>query len=559
MSTSAGCLPHSSDGPYVSEISFEHIPGQSKLFIDFQNGAASATVLYPIAGAVDQIAANCPNVIDHYSTDRDRLVDELLIQNDRFGNSNATRDNLELLRRSDTVAVLTGQQAGLFTGPIFTIYKALSAIKLADRLRQLGQNAVPVFWIASEDHDIDEVRWSGSVDSHGILSKTEIEIDDSLRGFPVGEIAFGSDVEIAIDRFTDSLGDASFRDEVAGEMKRLFQASDTFSRSFGKAIAKLLDGYGLIIVDPMSNELRRLSAPIVGNVIRNSDDILDSVLARNDLLRSLGYHTQIEIDESYFPLFRFDDEGKRRTIRKIGNNEFKEKDTNHRFTRAELVVEAESLPERFSPSVIFRPVLQDFLFPTACYVGGAAEVSYFAQVAAVYLVLGRPITPVMHRASVTLIGSREKKLLGKLGIEFADLFATPDELRQRLADLGSDRDIALLFADVEERINSELNRLDQRLTDFDVTLAASLARRRRRMIYHIAELRKKALIESGKRSDLLGRRLDALYHSLLPNNELQERFLNVYSLIARYGVGVLDRIYDAIKVESKGHLLVEVE
>lgn len=559
MSTSAGCMPHNHEGIFVRELSFDRIPGQSALFRDIQNGEASAAQFYPAANDLADLISNSSVVLQNYKTDRRLLVDELSRQNEEFGSSAATLANLDKLVDPDTVAIITGQQAGLFTGPVYTIYKALSVIKIAAELDRRGQKAVPIFWIASEDHDIDEVSWAGTSDGHGNVRRVDLDINESIRGLPVGKIPLSSGIGRAIEELISSIDNTPNRDAVASELREIWKSDVTFATAFGRSLSRLLGDRGLIIVDPMSDVLRQMSSSTFADAIERSDEIIASVIEQNEKLIQSGYHTQVEIDSSYFPLFRFDDVGKRRTIRKIGDDEFREKDGDRRFTRTELSTEARSEPTRFSPGVLLRPVIQDVLFPTACYIGGAAEVSYFAQNAGVYRALDRPRTPVMHRSSISLIGGRHQKQLDKLGITFEDLFSPADELRQRLTELGSDRDLANLFAGVEERINGELNRLDQRLADFDVTLAASLARRRQRMIYHIAELRRKSLIESGRRSDLLGDRLDALYSEILPNGGLQERYINIYPLIARFGSDLIEQIYGAIDISSKGHLVFNLE
>jgi uncharacterized protein YllA (UPF0747 family) len=200
--------------------------------------------------------------------------------------------------------------------------------------------------------------------------------------------------------------------------------------------------------------------------------------------------------------------------------------------------------------------VQDFILPTVCYFGGAAEIAYFAQSSEVYRVLGRPATPIFHRQSFTVVESKHSKTLSRYDLDFGDLFKGIESILPRIVEDYLNRDLAGLFAKVEEEINIELNRLDQALTPFDTTLAESLANRRRKILYHIGALRHKFHNAQMRKDEVIQHQLSSLFAALLPNRHLQERSLNVTYFINRYGPQFVDWMYSAVDLDDKGHRLI---
>ncbi|MGB5013754.1 MAG: bacillithiol biosynthesis BshC, partial [Pyrinomonadaceae bacterium] len=252
------------------------------------------------------------------------------------------------------------------------------------------------------------------------------------------------------------------------------------------------------------------------------------------------------------------DQGVRSAIRRTGDGDYRSKADKREFTTPEMLEIAASEPERFSPGVMLRPVVQDYLFPTICYFGGGAEIAYFGQNSAVYETLGRPVTPVLHRQSFTVIEPRHERILNDLDLDFTDLFAGIDSLLPSLIEKHISPDTAKLFADVEERMNIELDRLDRSLTALDVTLAANLAKRKRKMIYHIDALRKKAYRAELRKSEMINGRIGAAFSSIYPNGHLQERSINIVTYLNKYGPNFVDWLYDSIDLDDRGHRLIHL-
>ena len=540
----------------VESVPFSDIPGQSRLFLRYLADPLSLKIYYPNAVAShQQLADLVPQVLDSYTVDRDPLCGALSRMNAE--GSDRTRANIELLRSRDTVAVVTGQQAGLFSGPLYTIYKALTAVRLSECLRERGRNAVPVFWAATEDHDFDEISSVNVIDSEGRLRAVKTAAPPGESGFPVGKINFDASISDSIEEVFALLPHTQFSNDIRDLITETYTEGRTFGSAFTSLIGRLFAGHGLIVVDPLDGELKRLAAPIYGEAVRRSTEINGALLERNAPLRAEGYEPQVLVEQDYFPLFWHSDDGRRLALRKI-DGEIAAPAERRKFSVDELVEAAAREPERFSPGVMLRPVVQDYLFPTVCYFGGGAEIAYFAQNSEVYRTLGRPVTPILHRQSFTVIEPKHVRTMKEYAIEFADLLGSRDDLAERIVREIVDPANSRLFPDAEEKINVELNRLDRHLSDIDPTLARNLATRRRKIIYHIGALNKKFHRARLEKDGIASRRLSSLFDSLYPQEQLQERALNVIPFLNKHGRYFLDWVYRSIDLDDRGHRIMRL-
>jgi bacillithiol biosynthesis cysteine-adding enzyme BshC len=541
----------------ISDLPFAQIPAQSRLFLEYQTDPLSLKRFYPNAVASpSDIARFAPEVLANYKTDRTALCDALTEINNKAGAGEKTLANIELLRQSTTVAVLTGQQAGLFTGPLYTIYKAMSAIKLAHELRLQGTTAVPVFWAATEDHDLEEVSRTYLLANDGGLIESDYVADDRFNGLPVGDVKLDDSVFRLIDEIFSELSDTAFSADLKTQLMDAWKAGSGFGEAFIKSLAKVFADLGLIFIDPMHSEIKQLASPIYVSAIERADEMVSAIRDRDRVLVAEGFHSQVLVEEDYFPLFWHDDEGKRRSLRKTGDGVYRTKETRLELTRDDLIEFAANEPQRLSPGVMLRPVVQDYLLPTVCYFGGAAEIAYFAQNSEAYRVLERPVTPIHHRQSFTIVEHKHRRVLDKFGLELSDLFAGIEEVSLDIAQASSEASRS--FDEAEEKINAELDRIASQVTEIDATVAANFAKRRRKMIYHIGATRKKTLLAQMRNDEVASRQLAGLFTSLLPNGGLQERSLNVFTFLNKFGPNFIDWLYEAIDLEDKDHRIVDL-
>lgn len=549
----------SNAGSPISRIPFSAFPNQSRLFLAYLRDPGSLTRFYPNAvSSPSGVDAFASVVLSNYLVDRSELCDALAEINSEIGAGPETLANIELLRESDTVAVLTGQQAGIFAGPLYTIYKALSAVRMAESLNARNVKAVPVFWAATEDHDFEEVSTAWFLNGSGELMHEEYVPRGDVGDVPVGKVEVDVGIVEVLEDLFSNLPETAQSVEVRDQMATAWKEGASFGHAFTQTLAGLLRDYGVVFVDPLNGRLKTLAAPIYVDAVRRSDEIVNAVIARGRELEGDGYHTQVEVKADYFPLFWHDDLGRRLSLRKIGDDRFRAKGLGREFDRAALELAAGTEPNRFSPGVMLRPVVQDYLLPTICYFGGAAEIAYFAQNSEVSRVLDRPVTPIFHRQSFTLVESRHRKVLRKFDLEIPDLFVGVEQTLLDVATRHIPGGSAELFAMVEEAVNIELDKLDKRLSSIDPTLAASLGKRRRKIVYHIAALQKKTLLAEVRSHETVERQISSLFASLLPNGELQERSLNVFSFINKYGIRLIDIIYKSVDLEDKSHRVIDL-
>ena len=541
----------------TESLPFSEVPHQSKLFIDYQNNPLELKKYYPLAvESHTQISQRIPEVLENYKADRNMLCDVLEEMNKSCKASEKTLENIKLLRDEDCVAVVSGQQAGLFTGPLYTIYKALSAVKMTECLTARGFKAVPVFWIATEDHDFEEVSKVSVINSNGELVEIKNEPKRCYENLPVGYVNLDDSIKPTIGELFDELPHTEFTDELRNLVEKTWKSGVDYGDAFARLLTDFLGKYGLIVLCPLDVRLKKLATPVYVDAIRKSDEIVSALRERSKELENAGYHAQVLVTEDYFPLFWQSKDRTRHSLKKSTSGTFKTKDIEREFTLEELAEIASQEPQRFSPSVVLRSVVQDFLLPTICYFGGAAEIAYFAQSAEVYRILERPVTPIFHRQSFTIVESKHAKTLKKYNLKLKDLFVGIENLTPQIVEKYLNRETGEMFAEVDGNINAELNRLDQKLSEIEPTLAESLAHRRRKIAYHISNLRTKFHNAQMRKDKIISHRIETALNSLVPNKHLQERTLNANSFINLHGLYLIDWIYQAIDLDDKEHRII---
>ena len=546
-------------GLNVETLPFEEIPHQTRLFIDYLRDPLPLRQFYPSAVRYHhELAQRVPEVLSAYRIDRDRVCDALEAMNRRWGAGQPTLDNIQLLRESDCIAVVSGQQAGLFTGPLYTIYKALSAVKLAGCLRQRDTKAVPVFWIASEDHDFAEVAKAELIGRDCQLKNVEVTAALHREGQPVGHVVVDDSIHAVVHQLFELLPNSEFAADMKALVKDAWQPGRGYAECFARMMTLLLGRYGLIFLDPLDPELKKLAAPLYSEAAQRAPEIAAALEKRSSALESAGYHAQVLATSNSFPLFLHDEQGARHAVARVENGKYKTKDNDREYTAEELAALAQEKPERFSPNVTLRAVVQDYLLPTIAYYGGAAEIAYFAQTAEVYRVLERPATPILPRSSLTMIERHTGRTLERYGLTLKDFFEGLEPVIKRVVEEHLGANTAKLFGNAEENVNHELDRLRQDLESIDPTLASALETGRKKINYQLEGLRTRFVRAQMERDEAVHRQLQRAFDQLYPNKDLQERHINITSLLARHGTYVIEWIFNAINLGSSEHQIVKL-
>ncbi len=540
----------------VEKLSFGHVPHQTQLFLDYLRDPLALRRFYPSAVRFHhELPARAGEVLAGYQTDRRTLCDALEQMNRKWGAAEPTLANLARLREPDCVAVVSGQQAGLFTGPLYTIYKALSAVKLAGCLSQRGTKAVPVVWIATEDHDFQEVAKAELINRDCALANVSLPLDMHPEGAPVGCVELDESINETVQRLLDELPQTEFTPDLEELIRNAWASGRSFGEAFARMLTSLAGHLGLILLDPLDSDLKKLAAPLYAAAARHAHEIALAVKERSEELESRGYHAQVLASEGAFPLFLHAN-GARHALTRTEGGKYRLKEDAEEHTAEQLALRAQREPESFSPNVLLRAVVQDFLLPTVVYYGGAAEIAYFAQTAEVCRVLKRPATPILHRASMTLVEKHTWRALERYGLTLSDFFAGIDRVIQRVVEEHLGAETARAFERASASLNGELDSLRKQLRRVDPTLADALETGRRKINYQIEGLRSRFHRAQMARDEAVHRQLQRAFDLLYPEKTLQERRLNITSLLARHGRYVIDWIYDAIDLGSVEHQIV---
>jgi len=544
-------------GLRVETLSFDRIPHQTRLFLEYLRDPIALREFYPSAVRFHhELSARAPEVLAAHQIDRRALCDALREMNTSWGAAEETLKNIELLRDPDCLAVVSGQQAGLFSGPLYTIYKALSAVKLAGCLTQRQTKAVPVFWIATEDHDFPEVAKAEFIGRDCKLAQVEVTADLHREGQPVGRVVIDNSIDAVLTQLLELLPGSEFTPDLEALLRDAWRPGRAYGEAFARMMTSLLGKHGLVFLDPLNPTLKALAAPLYAKAALRAHDIASAIETRSRRLVEAGYHAQVTASENAFPLFLHDDNGARSALTRSGDGKYTTKQTDKSYTVEDLASLALAQPEKFSPNVTLRAVVQDYLLPTIAYYGGAAEIAYFAQTGEVYRLLERPITPILPRSSLTMIERHTGRVLERYGLGLADLFEGPESVLKRVVEEYLGAETAKSFATTEEKFNSELDGLREKLRSVDPTLADALETGRRKINYQLEGLRTRFYRAQMARDEAAQRQLERAFDQLFPHKTLQERHINITSLLARHGRYVVDWIYNAINIGSNEHQIV---
>jgi len=555
-------------GLRVETVPFDQIPQQTRLFLDYLHDPVALRRFYPEAVRNHyEVTERRERVLANYKTDRGAVCDALERMNRGWGASVNTLENVRLLREADCIAVVSGQQVGLFTGPLYTIYKALSAVKLAECMSQRGIKAVPVFWMATEDHDFPEVAKSEFINRDCVFSSVSAPPKLHPEGLPVGRVMLDQSLQTTIQNLLSALPQTEFSEELEKLLRDAYQPGRTYGNAFARVMSQLTGQQGLILLDPLDSQLKQQAAPLYAQAALRAHEIANAIANRSRELEAAGYHAQVAPSENSFPLFWHDDNGARHALARTDSGKYQAKGDGQKpnreggqlaqeYSAEELAAWALREPDRFSPNVTLRAVVQDFLLPTVAYYGGAAEIAYFAQTAEVYRILDRPVTPILPRASLTMVEKHTWRSLERYGIRLTDFFAGVDHVVARVVAEYLGKETSEAFDHTTTTFNDELDSLQEQLRRVDPTLAEALEKGRRKINYQIDGLRTRFQRAQMGRDEAVHRQIERAFDLLYPGKTLQERRINITSMLARHGRYVIDWIYGAIDLGSNDHHIV---
>jgi bacillithiol synthase len=514
-------------------LPFSQLPHQPKLFLQFLGNFPKVAAFYAHPPAMQPVK-RVARALKFPQERRAEVVSALRAQNEAFGAGEAASENLTRLEKG-AVAVVSGQQVGLFSGPAYAIYKALTAIQLAEELTRAGVQAVPVFWMATEDHDLEEVRHSTWFHA-GTLRRFELPVVPE-SGTPVGQIRLGPQVEEMTQEAAALLSNEG-SDLLANFLRESYRAEETYGSAFGKLFARLFAEQGLILLDPLDARLHRVAAPLYRRALEDRDVLTEKLLQRAKELERGGFDAQVKVTSRSTLLFRMC-KGLRQAIG-VSNGKFQSGDSS--WTREELLGSVETEPQCFSPNALLRPVVQDYLLPTAVSVAGPTEIAYLAQAEVIYRHLLGRMPVILPRAAFTLLDAKAEKKLQRYHLKVEDVWAGSQELRRKMEASSVPKTLGKNFEKTVKQTERMLAQLKKQIEWLDPTLAGAVETAQKKITFQLENLKRKAGEAADQKAGLIAGHETFLESLLYPHKALQSRELCLLPFLARWGTGSLKEL-----------------
>ncbi len=540
----------------VQSISLLDIPSTSGLYAGFWDARPEITALLPHhfrdAGVFERQARR----VDAARYDRRSLCGVLRDQNDMLGADPSVQEGIARLSKPDALVVIGGQQAGLFGGPLYTLHKAATILALArSQEKELGRPVIPVFWIASEDSDLEEINHAWITDRDGRLRELRMP-GSSLAKIPVSRVQLSEHVGALIDELAAALPEGGFNDEMLADLRAAYAPGRTYTQAFAAWMTRLFRGTGLVLVDPSDARLKRLALPLFEREIAEKSPVSTAALEQTERLEKAGFHAQIELRPGFLTLFH---QSPGRDAIVITPEGFQLKTAGRRFSPSELTGMLQSDPDAFTPNALLRPLFQDAVFPTLAAVLGPSEIAYWTQLTLAYERMGIPMPIMMPRSSFTLVEEKIERLRSRLGVTLVQALRRGehliDDILKKEIPASLTTRIGHGRAAVEEAWRGVVDEIDS----LDPTLHRTSELGRSRALWQFDFMEKKIAQAGRKKNVILRGKVERLVASLAPRGGLQERTLCALPFLARHGKRIVSQVISCTDPFAPEHRVIGVE
>lgn len=443
-------------------------------------------------------------------------------------------ENLNKLNLSNTVTITTGHQLNLFTGPLYFFYKILQTIKAADEMssRHNEFNFVPVFWMATEDHDWEEIN-------HFYFRDQKFQWSKPASG-AVGRLDLDG-IETVCELFFNCLPDSTY----AKSLKELIQNSFGNAKTLTEATRNLVQGlfaeFGLLMIDGDDKELKKLMIPAFEeDLLRNT--AFQKVEESNQIFTEKSLSIQVNPRE--INLFYLGDGSIRERIVQE-NNQFQVLNTDLIFSEDEILDELKNSPEKFSPNVILRPLYQETILPNIAYIGGSGEIAYWLELKSFFDSQNIPFPILIVRNSVLILSEKQKSKMEKLAVDYLDLFKPLYQLVNE--NVLQNSEVSIDFSTYENQLEQIFNELELKATQTDVSFSKMVNAQRKKQTDGLEKMKKRLTKAEKRKQSERVERLEILYAELFPNGNLQERISNFSSFYVENGFDFVKEIYNTIE------------
>ena len=540
----------------LRRVPFDRLPAFPALFTTYCTDYDRLAAFYAGDWRCPEARRQAADRAAAHPRDRNLLADVLLEQNERWGLDHLTREHIEALRGAETVAVVTRQQVGLLMGPLYTPYKTLTTLQLTRRLaEETARPVVPVFWLEGSDHDLDEVagftllrrneamplRYTGhTLPEHGNLG-------------PVGRLKLTEQITALLDQVEEVLPPSDFHEMLLTTLRAAYRPGTTLLDAFARLMRALFPEAGLVFMDPGDARLKQLAAPLFRREIEDYQTA-SARLSEVSAVLERDFHAQVHTRPTN--LFLCDGEG-RHPIDADADH-FTLRGTDRVFTRDELLARLDADVACFSPNVVLRPLMQDWLLPTAAYVGGPGEVAYFAQYKPLYEWAGVPMPVIYPRVSVSVLEAKVQKVLGKHALDVSDFGKDLDRLFQRVVLQEMDTDVEAMFKEAGRHLHQAINELKPKIEQVDRTLVRTTEATRAGLVKEMDKLKGRVMRAEKQNHDQVRAQLEKAMINLYPGGKPQERALSVLYFLNKYGLNFLAVLNDQLSLDTAEHQVIEL-
>lgn len=540
-------------------IPFSQLPNTNRLFVDYSENFDQLSDFYAtdyrsraaLLAQMDLAAQrDCPRV---------QLAEILHRQNHQWSGGEATARHITALAQKGSVAIVTGQQVGVFGGPLFTLFKALTCLKLAESLRaRSGREVVPIFWLAADDDDVAEVNQLTVANRENELIALSCLADAATRR-PVSQVQLPDNIASCHEALAAAIPDTEFKNELLQALQAAYQPGTTLPDAFARWLLNLLGHFGLVVMNPADPAIKKLAAPLFAREVNDGSPSTTAALQAIEKISTAGYSAQVPLRAGRLNLFYVQTQ---RHALEHRDGIFNSTDETLRFSRDALLKELDAHPECFAPNVMLRPLMQDFLLPTVAYVAGPAEIAYFAQLRGVYEAFGMPMPAIFPRHSFTLVEKKISHVLEKHKLQIADFWSAQGSAAEELVGQILKREAADgLFAPVaaaRDELSQRLTELKTRATALDATLGGFIEKEQGKVFHQLEGIEKKLLQTAKRQNETLTQQIAKAAHALYPHRHLQERELSFVPYLCKYGRGLIQKIYEQIDLANFQHQIFEL-
>ena len=513
-------------------ISYQDSGYFTPIMIDYLNREEKLQSLYNRFPTIENFAGQIAEKKANYDdSNRNVLVSVLQNQYEKIAVSELTSKNIAALKKVNTFTVTTGHQLNLFTGPLYFLYKIISTINLTKELKVAypAQNFVPIYWMATEDHDFEEINYFN-------FKGKKVQWNKESFG-PVGRLPTAG-LEEVLEVFKAELGIGTNAETLSKLFEEAYLNHTTLAEATRFLANALFGSYGLVILDADDKKLKKAFVPYVKEeILRQTSH--QKVAETSTLLSDY----KIQVNPRAINLFYIEDDLRERII--LENNEYVVNTTAIKFTKKELLEEVENHPEKFSPNVIMRPLYQEVILPNLCYIGGGGELAYWLELKS-YFESAKVTFPVLLlRNSVLLATEKQAEKADKLGLSWSDLFMKSYDLKDKIIKTTSG--FKLDFSIQKQFLQEQFDALREIAKKTDASFIGAVNAQETKQMKGLNTLEKR-LIKAEKRqhSEVLNR-VSSLQNELFPKQSLQERTINFSAFYLEYGNQLIPTLFEVLK------------